>query len=349
MLGTLRFFLAILVVYAHLCNKLLTTGHFAVYTFFILSGYLITYIVKNKYGKSLKGLKLYAQTRILRIYPTYLFALVVSVAIFLFIPSSFLIDFYKTLQIPNTLSSIAKNIFIFGLDSEEAISILPQTWTLYIELVYYILIALFFARSKKASLLLLLFGILFHSYYLLTNPEIFKLRHFLIPAAALPFGLGICLCHYKKTIEKLLLNSHFKKSLLLIVLLYIANIGITIIPPTHYILDTRYLPYYMNMILSTILTLYLLQINKNKFSKIDKYLGDLSYPIYLIHFTAGALIAYTYTIDRGYPLFFFGLALTIAISIVELILIKNNSEKIRYSIKTKHLNSSNLEKAPSLN
>jgi len=56
-------------------------GFYMVFGFFVLSGYLMTFIMHKKYGYSVRGVGAYALNRFLRIYPLYwacfVFALVV--------------------------------------------------------------------------------------------------------------------------------------------------------------------------------------------------------------------------------------------------------------------------------
>ena len=74
-LGTWRFFLAFLVAISHLWSDMIHgPAAYAVWGFFLISGYLMTHVVKQKYGWSRSGLKDYAVNRFLRIYPAYFLA-----------------------------------------------------------------------------------------------------------------------------------------------------------------------------------------------------------------------------------------------------------------------------------
>ena len=77
MFGTYRTLLAMMVVVFHL-GGVYALGYYAVFGFYILSGYLMTFIMQNNYGYSLRGRASYALNRFLRIYPVYWVSAVVS-------------------------------------------------------------------------------------------------------------------------------------------------------------------------------------------------------------------------------------------------------------------------------
>ena len=74
MFGTYRYCLAHLVVLTHLASWP-GVGSYAVFGFYMLSGFLMSLILNERYGFSLQGLRGYAANRALRIYPPYLFVL----------------------------------------------------------------------------------------------------------------------------------------------------------------------------------------------------------------------------------------------------------------------------------
>lgn len=70
-LGYFRFILAVVVCCNHL-SSIGGLGRYAVFSFYILSGFLMTTILNERYGLTPGGIAKYAMNRILRIYPTYL-------------------------------------------------------------------------------------------------------------------------------------------------------------------------------------------------------------------------------------------------------------------------------------
>lgn len=78
MFGTYRLILAFMVVFLHLAGWP-GFGEYAVFTFFCLSGYLMTFIMQQNYGYSSQGVKKYVVARALRIYPLYFAACLLSI------------------------------------------------------------------------------------------------------------------------------------------------------------------------------------------------------------------------------------------------------------------------------
>ena len=79
--GAWRLFLASLVAASHLWEgMILGYAAYAVWGFFVLSGFLMTFVLTNKYGFDGAGLRTYAFNRFMRIFPLYWLAVIGGVA-----------------------------------------------------------------------------------------------------------------------------------------------------------------------------------------------------------------------------------------------------------------------------
>ena len=91
MFGIFRYVLALLVTFGHLKYFLQGgwnwTGLYAVFGFFVLSGYLMTRVLHRTYGYGLRGLLAY-RDRALRIYPAYWATFALSLLWLLLAPES---------------------------------------------------------------------------------------------------------------------------------------------------------------------------------------------------------------------------------------------------------------------
>lgn len=102
MFGTCRTALAMMVVMLHYA-KLAYIGNYAVFGFFALSGYLMTFIMQKNYGYTTRGLGAYALNRFLRIYPLYWMSCLVAFAILLFLGTEYTTAVNPAFAIPDTL------------------------------------------------------------------------------------------------------------------------------------------------------------------------------------------------------------------------------------------------------
>ena len=85
MFGTYRILLALTVVFVHFTQIADLSGLYAVFGFFVLSGYLMTLIMNETYGYTAAGIGAYALNRFLRIYPIYWFSCLIAIGIVLLI------------------------------------------------------------------------------------------------------------------------------------------------------------------------------------------------------------------------------------------------------------------------
>ncbi len=91
MQGFFRYALAHMVVIGHLWRGLWEhpiahPGVFAVFSFYLLSGYLMALTLNRTYSFTLKGTSRFFGNRALRIYPPYLFVIFLTAVLFWLIP-----------------------------------------------------------------------------------------------------------------------------------------------------------------------------------------------------------------------------------------------------------------------
>ena len=264
MLGTLRFILAILVVNGHL-GTMAWPAAYAVFSFYVISGYLMTLIMNKKYKYSVSGFKLFCLTRFLRIYPPYYVACLISLLIIFLIPGSLTESFNSSIGLPSSLSDIASNFTIFGLDSRSPVRIVPPAWALNIELCYYIAIGIILGKNKKISTVWLILSIAYLPALFGLRPDLFGMfyhRYSTVLDASLPFSVGCCLFHYSEYIQKLTRYLSWKALLIISASFYSSNYIFT-----YYMhkLQLNFYPYfYLNIIASAFLLYALVNIPKKR-------------------------------------------------------------------------------------
>ena len=290
MFGILRTLLAINVVAFHLLDVRFI-GPLAVYSFFILSGFLMTLIMQKTYGYTTIGLKRYITNRFLRLFPAYWLLLIITISCIFFIGQDYVSSVHSSMLIPRSLSELLANIFMFfprGTDYPSRLS--PAAWALTIEMFFYFLIGLGFSYNKKTTMLWLVISVLYllyQNFYL----GVLGFEYGSIYSASLPFALGAVVFHFQGTLAKFNIPTSLFLSLFVTNIVFLGSAELYVDKQAIWklgIVGTA-----LNMLFTVFLisNLYRLKISKN-LRNIDKEIGDLSYPIYVFHWTAAALCSW---------------------------------------------------------
>ncbi|WP_309398208.1 acyltransferase family protein [Cerasicoccus maritimus] len=339
MFGVFRTILALAVVIGHLHGPS-QFGIYAVFGFYILSGYLMTYIMHESYGYSLKGRYRFALNRFLRIYPTYWVAIGISLALLIAYGAK-VTDYHAAITMPDSLKTWLENIFIV-LSTEDPIRLSPPTWALSVELFNYILIGIGISKFKRGAVLWLIASIFYTAYLLITNFENWAIRYYTVWASSLPFALGACTYHYR---EQLL--GYFNRLPIRAPYFWLGLTGFNFVAT--FVINYKILDgwiynggFYINLVLIFICVLAFAQYKPKWYSsKIDNYIGNYSYPIYLVHWQAGALVLclsggklhYGYLQPTGILFMVVGAITSIIISAIIVHLVDEPIQKLRKRIK----------------
>jgi peptidoglycan/LPS O-acetylase OafA/YrhL len=346
-MGYLRLMLALFVVFSHaggisipfLGNTSLNMYNFggrnAVGLFFMISGFYMSLILTDKYKNSLKTFYL---NRALRIFPTYWLVLLLGI---FFISADYknIIAVLDTTTIGAKLYYFFSNIFIFGSDLAYLLSahsvvglhwdpfgvssshngfsflFIPTVFTIAIELVFYI-VAPFLVRSLKLTLIFLFFSIAYHFAIIAGNNINIAFQYHLMPASFLYFTLGI-LSHKMYVNKDLIRNKYFYLIFSIIATCFL--VIQPLLPNLFLFLFPFVLPYLFE---------------STKHNKIDRFIGDLSYPLYIVHYT---VLKYCYA--HQVPPALLGLRVTLIsliISIFILIAFEKPIDRFRNNFASKN-------------
>lgn len=353
-MGLLRLILALNVVIAHAGGHIfkLTSvgGLIAVETFFMISGFYMSLILSGKY-KGLNKYGLFISNRLLRLFPIYFVVLALTVIAYMitfkFTGNGFVLDFWRD-NIANTsifsLFTIAgtsiillgQDIFCFtGLNPETGnlffstnflretfqsyqFMFIPQAWTLSLELMFYFM-APFLINLKNKYIFLIIavsLGARFIAYgYGFTNdPWIYRFFPFEIAF----FLLGIiCFRLYQK-------YKHIKisKKLSLIVLISLFSYVILF----QYLYVELWIKKWFFYVVMIPLLPILFKISKS--NAFDRFIGELSYPVYICHILVINLLSLGFS---NPPKYFPALAIVLSIILSILLnkLIADPVEKFR--------------------
>lgn len=230
-------------------DNIFSHGYLGVPAFFILSGYLVT----KSYNKN-RLLTRFYKSRLLRIYPTYIFSMSLT-----FLISSLLIFNERSIS----LIDYFINLFVFAdyLGYKPADS---AYWSLYIECAFYIVLPLIV--SKKGIIFIVLVLLSFVNYfvdvYILNVLTLFNWISF--------FYIGYFLSLRKK--------NHYNIFFLLISLVNIFNYK-----GYEYFLTSIIIYMYMY-------SLPEIKVQNVRITKAISALAAISYPLYLLHQNIGYVI-----------------------------------------------------------
>lgn len=313
--GTWRFLLALLVSISHLWSGMIHgPAAYAVWGFFVLSGFLMTYVLSNKYGNQYSGLKDFAFNRFLRIYPLYWIACVLGAISIFYLPKLGINPTVLNPQFipPQGMADWLNNLSLLPVIGGHGL-LVPVSGALAVEVAAYILMPIM-AFSKPATWLGLILSITLNLKYGL-QIETFAVRYSSFLTCFAAFSLGALVSHYRLTLEKF--SAPF-----ISVILWSAHCLI-------WIWHDQW-PWTYGLYVSALLSAWVvLSLSKRKTGLVDGILGDLSYPVYLLHTTIAAWIMLFQGTNRSFTFFLISFVLTIAFSWLLIITVDRPVHKLK--------------------
>jgi peptidoglycan/LPS O-acetylase OafA/YrhL len=306
-MGTLRFLLALSVVIFHTTSFFgfpVLNGFEAVSVFFILSGFYMSLILNEKYIKKSGSYFLFISNRILRIYPLYLIALfaILAFSLIKFLagvpgPENFYHRFFLFFShspgntipfniLPDFINYVVRNITLvfttdyFFLTSKNPLTlILPQAWSLQREMFFYLFAPFLARRSLKVLLIIFVLYITIFFYWI--DPSNILPKNLLLYAcleSMFFFFLGMF--SYKAYV-------FLKKRSIPQLILKLSFLGM-IIYTVFYVFIPQVFRLSINLPVDINYCLFIAIISPFLFmfgqkNSIDKFLGEISYPIFITH------------------------------------------------------------------
>jgi peptidoglycan/LPS O-acetylase OafA/YrhL len=112
-------------------------GRYAVFGFYILSGYLMTLIMHETYGFHKEGRIKFIMNRFLRLYPMYWVAALFTLVLIYFVGAGVVKEFHESMFTPTDLKSALGNamiIFPSWYPARVNPRLVPQAWALTVEI-----------------------------------------------------------------------------------------------------------------------------------------------------------------------------------------------------------------------
>jgi peptidoglycan/LPS O-acetylase OafA/YrhL len=344
MFGVLRTVLALMVVCQHLLN-LVPLGQYAVFCFYVISGYLMTLIMQRSYGYTLRGRYRFVTNRFLRLYPMYWFIIGLTALLILFVGGKIARNYNPSLYLPSSNIEALANIFM-TFPSWNPISfyprLVPPAWALTVELFFYLLICLgiskTFGRVRIWFFVSLAYVVV---TYVLGWDD--NERYFPIAAGSLPFSIGAGIYFYSKGLVSagIFSKANIPARRLFVLLVLNAFAGLYLFNTAACQLSQE-LAFYANLALSLLLV-YKIASGDRVFGlngKADGLVGDFSYPIYLSHWQANLLVSFLLfgkpihkLSTRGMESFLVSLVIMFILAGLLILLVDKPIQRLREKIK----------------
>ena len=312
-MGIIRVILALMVVLAHAQGTILGVHGLSplasVNFFFVISGFYMALVLNEKYGPS--DNRLFWLNRLLRIYPTFLLALLIAATVGAVI---FLTDGASERNWSSPVAAptlLLMNLFVIGQDfiyvfcipdgagaclDPVASSLNPPAWSLVPEMLFY-LCAPFMVRSRYRTILFSAAGIIYllavsrwHASLLSfwqeeVNPQAsgLSLSYYFLPASFMYFGLGALSYHMRDLARQ--------REIIPATL-----VGISIIAAMTLARPEAMLQWHHTLFVFFLVPV-LFEVTRN--NRFDQAIGEISYPIYILHFPILTIIRAASGVEGG--------------------------------------------------
>jgi peptidoglycan/LPS O-acetylase OafA/YrhL len=306
-MGLIRFLLAASVLILHttpIFGLTLVGGDVAVQAFYMISGFYMALVLSSKYETTTrKGYKIFITNRLLKLYPVYWITLAAIVTLgvisLLFLDSTYIFDYYitqKEILTPlNFIYFILSNLFIAGQDilffvgysingyffqsdylnadiSLHRFLFMKQAWTISLEIYFYLLVP-FINRFNSKTLIIttsIIFALRFYVYAQGYSDLPWSYQFF--PFELGFFVVGLLAYRYYKT-------NLMNKSKLLTTTVLIFLVFLTVV--FQFIGQDSIIKKYIYLVIFASAIPYIFEATKS--NKIDRIIGESSYPIYIAH------------------------------------------------------------------
>lgn len=315
-MGVIRFLLAVAVVFAHmgpLYGFHMMDGRTAVQMFFVISGFYTALILSEKYPAGREGVLLFYGNRFLRIFPSYWLVLAASVVVGLLevrfggIFHTFgavrnWIESAGTLPLDALAYMVVSNLLLFGMDLGYFLVIgqdglawsanslaagagrldffapVPQAWALGLECAVYVLAPFLFRARTSIIAAVIAASLALRATALHYGATFDPWTYRLLPFEICFFLFGVLSYRIYRRVGAAVLRPYALPAFLALlgsVVLYKWSPSVT---PEVLGFEPRAV---QGFVMLTLLMPFVFAATKS--NRLDKLLGDMSFPIYLIH------------------------------------------------------------------
>jgi peptidoglycan/LPS O-acetylase OafA/YrhL len=328
MFGTLRLLLAFMVVTSHLAGSdyVLHFGFYAVRGFFVVSGFLITAGLNEVYAFDPKR---FWANRMLRLLPPYFLVCLVTLLVLIHVPAE-ANDYLPAWRSESPRLDALLNLLVLPLQYPETqMRLVPPYWSVAVELQMYALLFIVAARNESSAWATLWIGLIYHLACIHGDLG-FGARYFAAPSATLCFAAGALIYFWMKRGALEVTPS----ATAIAFALWLANAA-----AAQWALPQGYVHgpgYYFATFLFVVVVAGLAQIKAAPAPRrIDRALGELSYPVFLVQWLAGFITALAIGSGqwRGWTLTLASIPLTLGMAIALNLLNARLIEPLRVQLR----------------
>jgi peptidoglycan/LPS O-acetylase OafA/YrhL len=284
--GIFRLILATLVVLTHLGKINPAAGGYAVFGFYMLSGYLISLVLNESYLKKRNGILKFYLNRFLKIFPPFLFVTIISALTLCFCTSARQ-PIFRVMHNPDSWTGWISNLTLldymnmYGKLSPQVqnYQIVPVGWTLWVEWVFYLLMP--FLTSNKNRVLLWMICSIAYTVIAVTSGFPYEMRYNSPLAASLPFSIGCFIYHFLPRIPPV--SGRVICCLMTVFIIHAVS------KVYH---EPMVAGLYLSVLLSgcLIVSLARSRVFASRMACVDGFCGDISYSVFLCHFWVGLCV-----------------------------------------------------------
>lgn len=338
-MGIVRLFLALIVIAHHtgIGKSLHVDGREAVTLFYLISGFYMAMILNTKYVGHGSILRFY-KSRYLRLWVPYVavtgFYLIGLYSSLIKLPVQFpVVNHLDPISLFPLMADCLSIFFIFGQDLYYLFStasngqliylpygetgfngsrfiLNPVIFSISLELYFYIL-APFVLRSFNKTIVFMAAGFLWHLYFNLEGNTGLGVQYHLFPATLLFFGLGAT--SYWMMVAK---DKFDNKAGYLVAFMIVAMLP-----------WMKFAAYGLLVALFFFLVPAIFSLSKS--SRIDRLIGELSYPVYVVHFPVILVVKQHFKPQASTGVFFYTVVLSIILAYVLYLVIEKPLSKYR--------------------
>jgi peptidoglycan/LPS O-acetylase OafA/YrhL len=314
--GAYRLLLAVLVAISHMGKTFagLNPGVIAVISFLIISGFVMTSLIERNYPEPRK-IGLFYVDRALRLYPQFLVYFVAScLVVYLLLPGTPQAAELTLKTLSTSLLMLPLGYYMFGVGGTE---ILPPGWSLGLEMSFYLLIPFLLIFKAQGVAFAVSVGIFLLACLGFINTDIYGYR--LLPGVLFIFLCG-CYLYQRNLRAMVVVTGTAVAAGLLFVAIMLGWI------------ERR--PFNAEVTLGIAVGIPLVYLlTRLKFHRMDEFLGNISYGVFLNHFVVMYLLRGFWPVAYDANVVGAVLALSFACSGVTYYCVERPALKLRHHLR----------------